>query len=96
MFRYYFNFQDGHTTLDDVGHELASLAEARKMAIEHSGEILQDGASEGLWAGEPWRMWVTDAPNGGGKTLFTLRFSAKDGRRSYAPHCENSARRRGG
>jgi len=24
-------------------------------------------------------MWVTDAPDGGGKIFFTLRFSAMDG-----------------
>ena len=33
-------------TLDEVGHELASLDEARKMAVRHSAEILKDGASE--------------------------------------------------
>src|SRR5438477_8636524 len=52
-----FQRQDGHTSLDDVGLELASLAEARQLAIVHSGEILRDGASDGLWAGKPWPMW---------------------------------------
>jgi hypothetical protein len=79
MPRYYFNVKDGKTLLDNDGHECASLAEARKLAIEHSGEILKDGASESLWSGQPWIMWVTDAPNGGGKTLFTLHFSADAG-----------------
>jgi hypothetical protein len=79
MPRFYFNVQDGHTSLDDEGQELASLAEARRLAIVHSGEILRDGGSDGLWTGEPWRMWVTDEPAGGGKTLFTLKFSAAEG-----------------
>jgi hypothetical protein len=78
MSRYYFNTQDGHITLDGEGHELVSLAEARKLAIVHSGEILRDGASDGLWTGEAWRMWVTDAPGGEGQTFFTLTFSAGD------------------
>jgi hypothetical protein len=79
MSRYYFNLKDGRTSLDDEGVELASLDEARKMAIHHSGEVLRDGAAESLWMGQPWSLWVTDAPNGGGKTLFTLRFSASQG-----------------
>ena len=79
MTRYYFNVKDGQTLIDNEGDEFATLAEARNLAIEHSGEILKDGASDTLWSGEPWRMWVTDAPNGRGKTLFTLEFSAKDG-----------------
>jgi hypothetical protein len=76
MRRYFFNVQDGTTTLDEDGHEIASLEDARKLAVEHAGEILKEGASEGLWQGEHWRMWVTDAPNGAGNTLFTLKFSA--------------------
>src|SRR3954451_18074040 len=78
MTRYYFNLKDGHTTIDNEGIDLPSLAEARKMAIVNSGEILKDGASEALWGGTPWQMWVTDAPDGGGQTFFTLRFSATD------------------
>ena len=79
MPRYYFNVQDGHIALDDEGQELPNLAEARQLAIVHSGEILRDGATDALWAGEPWRMWITDAPGGAGQTLFTLKFSAADG-----------------
>jgi hypothetical protein len=79
MALYYFNFKDGHTTLDHEGVDLPSLAAARNMAIENSGEILRDGSSETLWSGTPWKLWVTDAPDGGGNTLFTLRFSAQTG-----------------
>jgi hypothetical protein len=79
MARYYFNVRDGHIILDDVGAELPSSANARNLAIEQSGEILKDGASDMLWGGEPWRMWVTDAPNGGGEALFTLKFSGEEG-----------------
>jgi hypothetical protein len=76
MTRYFFNLKDGRTTLDEEGVDLPGLAEARDLAVLNSGEILRDGAAASLWTGEPWCMWVTDAPNGGGTTLFTLRFCA--------------------
>lgn len=79
MPRYYYHVHDGRTTLDDEGVELADLKAAREMAILNSGEILKNGAGPAMWAGEPWRMWVTDGPGGGGKTLFTLKFSAVEG-----------------
>lgn len=77
---FYFNVRDGRTMLDDVGTELPNLAAAREQAIRTSGEILRDGASPAMWAGQPWSMWVTDAPTGGGNTLFTLNFSATEGK----------------
>jgi hypothetical protein len=76
MSRYYFNVRDGHTTFDDEGMELSSFAAARDLAITYSGELLRDGVAASLWAGEPWCMWVTDAPADEGNTLFTLEFSA--------------------
>jgi hypothetical protein len=79
MSLFYFNIRDGRTMLDGIGTELSGLAAARQEAIRCSGEILRNGAGPAMWAGEAWRMWVTDQPNGGGKTLFTLKFSAADG-----------------
>ena len=79
MSRYYFHVKDGHVSLDDEGMELPTLGAARDFAIQHSGKILRDGASSALWSGTPWSMWVTDAPNGGGTTFFTLRFSGSAG-----------------
>jgi hypothetical protein len=76
MPRYYFHVKDGYTSLDAHGVELKSVREARDAAVVHSGEVLRDGASEHLWSGEPWLLWVTDQPNGKGKTLFRLNFSA--------------------
>jgi hypothetical protein len=83
--RYYYHLHDGRQILDDEGAELPNLAAARNMAIVHSGEILKDGAASSFWSGEPWRMWVTDEPNGGGRTLFTLRFEATEGDGRLAP-----------
>ena len=79
MTRYYFNVHDSRTTIDNEGVELPSVDAARKVAIETSGEILKNGAGPAMWSGEHWRMWVTDAPGGGGKTLFTLTFAATEG-----------------
>jgi hypothetical protein len=79
MPRYYFHTRDSRTMLDDEGVELPGLKAAREAALVNSGEILKNGAGPGMWSGTPWRMWVTDAPNGGGKTFFTLTFSATEG-----------------
>lgn len=78
MPRYYFNVKDGVTLLDDEGHEVDDLAAARREALVSAGEMLANSDGH-FWTGEPWCMWVTDQPNGDGKTLFTLQFSASDG-----------------
>ena len=69
---------NGQTLLDDAGVELRDIAAARNQALRASSEIFRAGprATATLWNGTPWRMWVTDNPNGEGKTFFTLRFSA--------------------
>jgi hypothetical protein len=57
---------------------LRDIAAAQKEALRASADILKAGAraTATLWTGTPWRMWVTDKPNGEGNTFFTLRFSA--------------------
>jgi hypothetical protein len=79
MPRYYFHLKDGRTQFDHEGVELADLDHAHKAAVTYSGEVLRDGSNESLWTGAPWRLWVTDQPDGQGRTLFTLLFSASDG-----------------
>jgi uncharacterized protein DUF6894 len=78
MPHYYFHLENGQILLDDTGLELRDIAVAQNEALRASGEILRAGAraTATLWNGTPWRMWVTDKPNGEGKTFFTLRFSA--------------------
>jgi hypothetical protein len=53
------------------------LGVAQNEALQASSDALKDGlsAAAALWNGTPWRMWVTDKPNGEGKTFFTLRLS---------------------
>jgi Domain of unknown function (DUF6894) len=79
MPRYYFHREDGQTLLDGTGLDLRDLAAAQNEAVGSSGEFLKDWSRDAatLCNGTPWRMWVTDKPNGEGKTLFTLRFSAE-------------------
>jgi hypothetical protein len=79
MPRYYFNLKDGREELDNVGVELAGIDAARIQAVIFSGEVLRDGGGKTLWQGEPWRLWVSDQPDGKGKTFFALNFSAIEG-----------------
>jgi Domain of unknown function (DUF6894) len=78
MPRYYFHLKDGQVLHDDHGLELPDIAAAKNEALRASGDLIRGGprATADLWNGTPWRMWVTDKPNGG-KTIFTLRFSAE-------------------
>jgi hypothetical protein len=79
MPRYYFHLQNGELTLDDTGLQLRDVAAAQTEALRASGDLMRGGprATATLWDGTPWRMWVTDQPNGEGTTFFTLRFSAE-------------------
>jgi hypothetical protein len=79
MPRYYFHLKDGRESLDTDGTELPDVDTARNKAVTFSGEVLRDGGGKTLWAGEPWRLWVTDEPTGKGQTFFTLKFSAAEG-----------------
>jgi hypothetical protein len=78
MQRYYFHLENGQILLDDTGVELRDIATAEIQALRASSELFKAGprVTATLWNGTPWRMWVTDKPNGEGKTFFTLRFSA--------------------
>ena len=76
MHRYYFHNEDGVTQLDDLGAVLPNLDAVRLFAIHESGAMLLDGASSRLWDGTPWRMWVTDRPNGKGAVVCELYFTA--------------------
>jgi hypothetical protein len=77
---YYFHVTDGATILDDHGSNLPDLAAVRRTALATSLEML-GGMKAGpmFWSGEPWKLWVTDEPNGGGATLLTLQFEAAEG-----------------
>ena len=75
MPRYFFHVLDGDTSLDGVGLDLHDLAAARNEAIRACGEMVRD-IPDAICNGNPWQMWVTDEPNGEGKTLFILNVSS--------------------
>ncbi|MFL5037301.1 MAG: DUF6894 family protein [Microvirga sp.] len=75
--RYYFNVKDGETLLDGEGTEFADMNAVRNEAVGSSADLLKGLHGEHFWSGEPWLLWVTDQPNGGGNTVLTLRFSAQ-------------------
>jgi hypothetical protein len=74
--RFYFNVINSVTELDSDGTLLSSVAEARIQALEMLGAILQEAASNFPWTGAPWRVWVSDGPQGSGRVFFTLQVAA--------------------
>jgi len=75
--RYYFNIKDEVDLLDEEGLELSDLDAVKKEALLSSGEMLKDLQGRHFWTGEPWVLWVTDQPNGGGNTMLTLTFTSR-------------------
>ena len=75
--RYYFNVRDGKAMLDEEGMECDGMVEVKQEALQSSVELLRSPRGEHFWAGEPWLLWVTDQPNGGGNTFLTLTFSSR-------------------
>jgi hypothetical protein len=79
MAKYYFHIKDGTTIFDDVGSELSNLAAVRHAALATVTETLSNmKALVNFWDGEAWTLWVTDQPDGAGKTVLSLRFSATE------------------
>jgi hypothetical protein len=75
--RYYFNIKDGQMLLDDEGTEFNDVAGVREEAVQSSADMLKGLHGERFWSGDPWQLWVTDQPNGGGNTILTLTFTAR-------------------
>jgi hypothetical protein len=74
--RFYFNVMNGGTELDPDGTQLSGIAEARRQALEMLGAMLREAASSFSWGGAPWKVWVSDGPQGSGRVLFTVKVSA--------------------
>jgi len=74
MPRYYFNIEDGHTTIDNEGSEHPDLQAARQEALVTSSETLRDGGGPHLSSGQPWRLWVTDRQAGQAKRYSRCGF----------------------
>jgi hypothetical protein len=99
MPKFFFHIADD---LDDDGTVLPNVTEAQHQALEIIGGVLSNGPGDGLWAGKPVNLWVTDAPSGAGKILFEISvFASRTNRRwltrqeyptEAPPHCENSGK----
>jgi hypothetical protein len=76
--RFYFNVMNNGTELDPDGTLLPSLAEARSQALRLLGGMLLDVDSNFSWDGAPWKIWISDGPQGTGRVLFTIQLSAVD------------------
>lgn len=78
MSRFYFNFINGETRLDDEGIELCDISAVRKEAIRLTSRemFLSDHGHDNFWSGTPAKLWVTNGPNASGGTVLTLELSA--------------------
>ena len=76
MTRFYFNVENGRSELDPDGTDFADVEQARSEAVVLLGEMIRDAYGQSSWNGTPWKVWVSDGPNGNGNTLFTIQLSA--------------------
>jgi hypothetical protein len=76
--RYYFQVKDGTQVRDDDGTELPDLHAARVEAARLAGALLRDRAWK-FWDGRPWHIEGANGPEGVGRLLSRLSFSAADG-----------------
>jgi hypothetical protein len=75
--RYFFHIRNGETLFDDEGMELSNLDAVRQEALLSSTEMLRGHNASEFWSGEPWKLWVTDAPNGGEDTILAITFASR-------------------
>jgi hypothetical protein len=75
--RYFFHVKDGKEMFDQEGVELLDLSAVKEEAVKASTELLEGLHEEEFWNGEPWKLWVTDKPNGIGNIILTLTFTAQ-------------------
>jgi hypothetical protein len=73
MPRHYFHLQNGVTTLDREGVDVPDMAATRAEAVKTIGTMLCEDPMDTFWDGKPLRVWVTEGPDGTGKTLFALQ-----------------------
>jgi hypothetical protein len=75
---------------DSQGIELKDIAEVRSAAVELSAALLSDIDDRRLWRGTPWRLWVTEGPNGTGNTVLALSFAADYGAWDADPNAQKT------
>jgi hypothetical protein len=74
--RYYFNIRDGKTMLDEQGIELNDMKAVKEEALRTAPDMIR-AIGDHIWNGEDWVLWVSDQPNGRGKTVLTLTLTSR-------------------
>ena len=75
---YYFHIANGTTVLDADGTEFADVQAVKLEAIQTSGEMLRNVAiTSAARLTSPWKLWVTDQPEGNGQTVFKMKISVE-------------------
>lgn len=87
--RCFFHVSYGKMAWDSEGIELQGVAEARSAAVKLSAALLSDIDDGRLWRGTPWRLWVTEGPNGTGNTVVALSFVADYGALGANPQADS-------
>jgi hypothetical protein len=75
--RLYFHVDNGSAVLDGDGLELPDMQAAQEEAVLSTSELIKGHLHASFWGGKPWKLWVTDQPNGHGKTVLTLDFTGQ-------------------
>ena len=75
--RSFFHIENGSVIMDSDGIDLPDVESARAEAVALIADVLRDGEASDLWNDHPLRVWVTDEPNGAGKTLLTLHVTGQ-------------------
>jgi hypothetical protein len=74
MALHYIHLSNGYTLLDAEGTDVP-VSSARDVAVRTASELLNRGNTEQLWTGKPWKVWVTDQPNGAGHTIASIEIT---------------------
>lgn len=72
----YLHLKNSVASIDYDGVDLPDMAAIRVEALRTVSQVLQEDDVDYLWHGISLRLWVTDAPGGGGNTLLALDVTA--------------------
>jgi hypothetical protein len=76
MALHYFHMSNGETILDVKGTDIPDSSSVRKEAVRTARDLLNLRETDKLWDGNPWKVWVTDRPNGAGRTIAIIEVNA--------------------
>jgi len=76
MALHYFHMLNGKLTPDLTGGDFADLAAVRGEALRAARDMLNLGAIDEIWRGEPWKILVTEKPTADSKAILTIEVIA--------------------